>query len=135
MGNIRAAFNFTQPYWTINREERNYAALLYHALLSGDNLNRFLDYVGCDFPVNEHELAAYVEYAYLRDLWEAAGASNAAKRAVITDLLGTRDVRALGDASVQEWTIHFGVATPGASTKCPESVLLVADEVCSQHRR
>lgn len=121
MTNIRAALNFTEPYWTINREEANYAAILYYALLSGDNLRRFLDYIECDLPLRADEHGAYFEYAYLRDLWDAAGASNDKKRAVITDLLGTKDVRELRDASVKEWNVHFGVSTPVPSAKVVQS--------------
>jgi len=36
MNNFRTALGSDKPYWQINREERNYAALLYFALLSGD---------------------------------------------------------------------------------------------------
>jgi hypothetical protein len=41
--------------------------------------------------------------------------SNDAKRAVITDLLGTDDVPALAGSSVAEWNEHFG-ASPVPST-------------------
>ncbi len=121
MGNLRQQFDFAQPYWTINREERNYAALLYYTLMSGDNISRFLEFIDCEFPWRSEELSAYVEYAYIRDLWEASHASNKAKRDVITDLLDTDDVRALQRATVLEWNGHFGVSTPVASSTTVQS--------------
>lgn len=42
MGILREQMQQSQPYWKFNREERNYTALLYHALLSGRNLSHFL---------------------------------------------------------------------------------------------
>ena len=136
MGNIRQELGFHDPYWTINREERNYAALLYYALLSGDNLPRFLKYVGCTFPYEREHLAAYVEYAYIRDLWEARKASNELKRQVITKLLDTPDVRSLQGVSVLEWNQHFGVSTPGrVQFADPEPVTMVGKEVQRTHRQ
>ena len=114
--NFPSEFGFDQPYWTINREERNYAALLYHVLLCNDNLERFLadiDYKGVVIP---DQVAIYVEYAFLRDMWNDEALGNEQKRQAITHLLGTRDVRALTEASTLEWNTHFG-ATPRPSTK------------------
>lgn len=67
---------FTDPYWKINREERNYAALLYYALLSRDNLPRFLDCFAPALPLLTDEHAAYAECAYLHDHWAATHGSN-----------------------------------------------------------
>lgn len=121
MTNMRETLGFTDPYWKTNREERNYAALLYYALLSVDNLRRFLDSFAPDLPLIADEHAAYVEYAYIRDLWEATHASNEVKRTLITDLLATEDVRALQGASVLEWNQHFGVGTPFPSSTVVQS--------------
>lgn len=40
--NIREMLNFSHNYSYINREERNLAVLLYHALLTDDNIRRFI---------------------------------------------------------------------------------------------
>ena len=114
MSNFRSEFGFDKPYWTINREERNYAALLYHVLLCHDNLQRFLDLVGYLDEVEENQVAAYVEYAFLRDLWNQKKLSNAQKRQAITNMLSTSDVKRLADADTLEWNAHFG-ATPHPS--------------------
>ena len=109
---IRTLLDVQRPYWMFNREERNYAALLYTALLSGDNLDRFLRHVGCTFPVVRDEVGVYVEYAYLRDLWLESGGSNDEKRRLIIELLDTEDVKVLAGASTLEWNQHFGVNSP-----------------------
>jgi hypothetical protein len=121
MTNMREMLGFTDPYWKINREERNYAALLYYALLSGNNLGKFLHSFAPELPLIEDQHAAYVEYAYIRDLWEATHASNEVKRTLITGLLATGDVGQLQGASVLEWNQHFGVSTPFPSSKVIQS--------------
>ena len=107
--NLRELVGAEQPYWQINREERNLVALLYAALLQGDNLPRFLHAVNADLPLERQEVSVYVEYAYLRDIWASIGRDNATKRRAITSLLQTPDVLALESAPTAEWNEHFGV--------------------------
>lgn len=107
--NLRELAGFDGPYWSINREERNVVALLYAALLQGDNVLRFLRTLDLGLPVNPDEVAVYVEYAFLRDIWAGVGRDNARKREIVTGLLGTNDVRSLSGASTTEWNEHFGV--------------------------
>ena len=45
--NIRHLLDWTDGYHRISREERNVAAIFYHVLLLGENLQRFLDMIGC----------------------------------------------------------------------------------------
>lgn len=116
---IRALTGFDRPYYEINREERHLAAVFFHALLLGNNLERFLRRVGCDYPWCEEEAGMYFEYAYLRDLWEERGGSNEEKRALITALLDTDDVRGLGSASTAEWNAHFGAAASSRAILSP----------------
>ncbi|QIK67293.1 hypothetical protein G7072_13875 [Nocardioides sp. HDW12B] len=115
MGDFRELSGVGETYWAINREERQYAAILYHLLLNGDNLPRFLELIDCPYKVDE-TWSAYVEYAYLRDAWDKIGNDNDKKRKLISALLNTHDVSSLESASVQEWNEHFGVGTPVAST-------------------
>lgn len=100
--------NFMLPYMDINREERNLAAILYAALLVNDNLSKLLTLVNYDLPIKQSETVAYFEYAFLRDLWDQGGLNNTDKRALITELLATDDVKALATASTGEWNEHFG---------------------------
>lgn len=60
-------------YVDFNREERNYAALLYHYLMSSEAaMEAFLRLVGVDRRCEPGYPQVYFEYAYARDLWEHA---------------------------------------------------------------
>jgi hypothetical protein len=111
--NLREIAAPEAPYWTINREERNVVALLYAALLQGDNVYRFLHEVAPDLPVDRDEVAVYVEYAFLRDLWNVLPPADPRRRDFIVAKLDTADVRALAGADPATWNAHFG----GTSTK------------------
>lgn len=111
--NLRELAGTDAAYWTINREERNVVALLYAALLQGDNLECFLREVAPDLPVDPDQIAVYVEYAFLRDLWNVLPRADTRRRDFILAKLDTADVRALADADPGTWNSHFG----GTSTK------------------
>ena len=66
--NIRETAKLTPNYFEINREERNYAAILFAALCKRENAEKFLHYCGYDTELGP-DFGIYVEYAYLRDLW------------------------------------------------------------------
>jgi hypothetical protein len=106
--NLREIINFQEGYNIINREERNLAAIFYHALLVNDNLNRFLKHINCNFPVNEKELGIYFEYAYLRDLWHSIENNNSLKRKVILSLLKPKNHEFLENAPISEFNKYFG---------------------------
>jgi len=53
MPNIREYLNWTGGYSSINREERNLAAIPYRVLLLEDNLSRFLAFNLCFFEMLE----------------------------------------------------------------------------------
>ncbi len=93
--NLRELLGVNASYATFNREERNYAALLYHFLMSSDEaLKAFLTLFGqpVSDPLNGIEI--YVEYAHARDLWfkarkpEAPRATNECYLRTIVALLG-----------------------------------------------
>ncbi len=66
--NIRTLAHLTHNYYEINREERNYAAILFAALCQPGNAELFLK--TCGFAVEPGpDFGIYFEYAYLRDLW------------------------------------------------------------------
>ncbi|MGH7293735.1 MAG: hypothetical protein ACRELB_02325, partial [Polyangiaceae bacterium] len=88
MTNARALLGWTHGYHTICREERNVVAMLYHLLMDGPNLGRFLDLAGCRLPIVPEEMGVYFEYAFLRDLWNARVRDDAqVGRRLILDLL------------------------------------------------
>jgi hypothetical protein len=128
MPNIRHILDRDWAYWSFCREERNFAAVLYHLLLCGDNLQRFCDVVG--YQARLSDPAVYFEYAYLRDLWNGLGGLtkgssqlalvNSSKREAILELLNPSDAGRLATCSVQEFNQHFG-AVPKASTWCIQS--------------
>ena len=106
--NLRDLAGAGAPYWAINREERNVVALLYAALLQGENLHRFLRAVAPDLPVEREQVAVYVEYAFLRDLWNLVPPADSRRRDFVIDKLGTTDVMALAEADPRTWNAHFG---------------------------
>lgn len=119
---MRTLLGHSGGYHAINREERNLAAIFYHTLLLGDNLERFKQLVGCPYPTVEEEMGIYFEYAYIRDLWNAidstTGATlaqlNAQKRTLILNLLQPRNREKLEALSIKEFNEYFG-AVPEAS--------------------
>ena len=95
--NLRQQLGVTEDYVSYCREERNFAAVLYHLLLDQPGLNAFLDLIGV--PVPEDGVArVYFEYAALRDLWAAAkhgcdaAAQNQRYREAIEFMLGRPDL-------------------------------------------
>jgi len=119
MTNIRQYLNWNSSYSAINREERNLAAILYHALLLKDNLSRFLSLIECPFHVVEPEMAIFLEYAYPRDLWSQVK-DNDTKRGLILGVLRPSNMGALRKMSVFDFNKHFG-ATPRPSSKFVQS--------------
>lgn len=76
VSDIRDLLGFHDPYVSFCREERNYAALLYHVLLLPGNLQRFLEHlqeegvVSDTWPKDTETAELYMEYAILRDMWK-----------------------------------------------------------------
>lgn len=66
--NIREIADFSPNYCDINREERNYSAILFAALCNKENSKRFLSHCGFSDEIGK-DFGIYFEYAYLRDLW------------------------------------------------------------------
>lgn len=65
---LRTLLGATDEYVNYCREERNFAAMLYHLLLDEGRLRAFLDLVG--HPMADvKDVGIYFEYAHLRDLW------------------------------------------------------------------
>lgn len=109
--NLRTLLDYKDGYYKINREERNLAAIFYHTLLLGNNLNLFLDKIGCKFPIVENEMGIYFEYAYIRDLWYNIKQSNDFKRKLILDLLQPNNRQDLEKISILEFNTYFGAVS------------------------
>lgn len=106
------------PYFKINREERNLAAIFYHVLLVNNNLAKFLVKIGVDFPISPEEMAIYFEYAHLRDIWYSFDKEdNKLKRNTILQLLGPSNKDFLETCSILKFNSFFGaVPVPSADS-------------------
>ncbi|MCW8129362.1 MAG: hypothetical protein KIS92_03175 [Planctomycetota bacterium] len=105
---LRNLTGITTGYNTINREERNLAALLYAALLKSGNLAAFLLEAESSLPVVDGEIGVYYEYAFLRDLWSRKLHDNEGKRNAVLRLLRPSNTATLERCSVGEFNEHFG---------------------------
>lgn len=66
--NLRHRLGGGDSYASYCREERNFAAVLYHLLLNDKRMGAFLQLIGLP-PEDAREAKVYFEYAQLRDLW------------------------------------------------------------------
>ena len=108
-------------YYEINREERNYTAILYTALCQPDNALKFIreacekeiETLGPDFGI-------YFEYSFLRDLWFIIN-NDEIKKNVIRQLLPINKIDEILQKPIVEINHKFGtsgcspnqVETPG----------------------
>lgn len=119
MQNIRSFLSWNKNYAAINREERNLAAIFYHVLLIKDNLNHFLEMIGCPFNPKDQEMGIYFEYAFIRDLWFQIN-HNEKQRGLILTLLKPNNEQELRDFTPLEFNTFFG-AVPQPSAKYIQS--------------
>jgi len=122
--NLRKQIGFDTGYHEINREERNLAAIFYHSLLLKNNLNKFINFIKCDFLIVENEMGIYFEYAFIRDLWSSIKNENENenefKRRLILDFLKPNNRDYLEKISILKFNTHFG-AVPKPSDKYIQS--------------
>jgi len=110
--NIREMAQFNKSYSEINREERNYAAILYAALLKIDNLEKFIEITGGSPSRLEKDFGIYFEYAFLRDLWDQIGGNEAnnIKKGLILDNLQISQKGNISGFSIEDFNQIFGVS-------------------------
>jgi hypothetical protein len=106
--NIRQIAEFTSSYSEINREERNYAAILFAALCLPGNAAKFLHICGIDEAPGS-DFGIYFEYAYLRDLWYKLD-NEKVKKDIIRQHLQISNIGDILSKSVKEINLQFGVA-------------------------
>jgi hypothetical protein len=106
------------------REERQFAALLYHELLCVDQLRAFLGLIGVqDLPSNFDDVAVFFEFTPLRDRWAAYGEEHrkdrtersARYRATIESLLQAPSGLLAQFQEVREFNAFFIDASDDAS--------------------
>lgn len=115
MSNIREFLGWNHGYYEINREERNFAAVLYHLLLKNDNLKTFLALMSSRLPIVDDEVAIYFEYSFLRDLWANIAMNqtgNHTKRNLIYTFLNPVNINDLQTMTIQEFNMWFGAPNP-----------------------
>ncbi len=111
---IRETTGLSPNYSTINREERNYAALLFAALCLPENAQRFLTACGYNQKIDA-EFGIYFEYAYVRDLWYTIS-DEEIKKSIIRNHLKVKNIDAILNLPLKEINQLFGVSGQ-ASTK------------------
>jgi hypothetical protein len=111
--NVRELLGWSAPYESFNREERNLAAIFFHALNLPGNLDAFLRATGCAPVAAGFSPAVFYEYAYLRDLWFSLS-DNDTKCAVIENCLGRGCPPGLSSMAAGNLNRLFG-AVPKAS--------------------
>ncbi len=111
--NIRDASGINVSYFKINREERNLCAILFHILLIGNNLKLFLKKIDCNFPIIDSEKSIYLEYAFIREIWEnirkknGISEGNIIKKKIILDILNLSKTRYLEEMSISNFNNFF----------------------------
>ena len=111
--NFRKLSGIDDSYFKINREERNLCAILFHTLLIENNFNLFLNKINCDFPIVENEKSIYLEYAFIRDIWEKIRTNNGIyegnkiKRKIILDFLNLSNRSDLEKMSISNFNNLF----------------------------
>ena len=94
-------------YYEINREERNYAAILFAALCKPGNAEIFLRQCGFSGEVGP-DFGIYFEYAYLRDLWHSIN-NNVMKKEIIRGQLKIAGIDEILALPVVDINRKFGV--------------------------
>jgi len=112
--NIREITGLAPNYFEINREERNYAAILFSALCKLDNAKRFLRHFNFASDVGP-EFGIYFEYAYLRDLWSGISGEES-KKQVLRELLPIKRIAEIVQLPTERINHKFGVAGKPSST-------------------
>ncbi|MFV2044658.1 MAG: hypothetical protein ACC700_15665 [Anaerolineales bacterium] len=113
--NIREIAGSNRNYFEINREERNYAAILYAALCIPGNAEKFLESCGLSTKLDP-EFSIYFEYAFLRDLWDSIS-NDETKINIIRKLLKIRGIREILELPVRDMNQRFGASGTGLSDK------------------
>jgi hypothetical protein len=111
--NIRELAQMAPNYFEINREERNYAAILFAALCQPGNPEQFLQHCGIDSRVGP-DFGIYFEYAYLRDLWGKI-TNEDTKKEIIRTHLPIRGIDGILRSPLKKVNQTFGVAGEASS--------------------
>lgn len=106
--NIREIAKLSPNYFEINREERNYAAILFAALCRPNNAEHFLKLCGIENHIG-HDFGIYFEYSYIRDLWNKI-TNEETKREIIRQHLRINGISEILRLPPKEINQKFGVS-------------------------
>jgi hypothetical protein len=106
--NIREIIGMNPRYSEINREERNYAALFYHAIMFEKNASLFLKKCGENGQLGK-DFGIYFEYSMLRDLWFKKGFDETKKKEVIRKKLNITGIDDIMKGKPSDINRYFGV--------------------------
>ena len=101
-----------KEYYEFCREERNIAAILYHALLLPGNLEKFLGLIGWEHSRYCENASIYFEYSYLRDFWNKIEC-NDEKKCRILNTLNPPNKSDLFEMNAPNFNQYFGGNPPG----------------------
>jgi hypothetical protein len=115
--NLRSILGFAGGYESINREERNLVAILYHLLMDQRNLERMLTLVASSQAVAPEVCAVFFEYAFVRDLWSTQVRDESTARRCLDEFLRPPLDVDLGSKSIAELNRFFGVSGVPSATE------------------
>lgn len=107
--NFREIAKLDPNYYEINREERNYAAILFTALCKSSNSLKFLKRCGFEIDTLGLDYGIYFEYSFLRDLWFKLN-DNKTKKEIIRNLLQIKEIDSILDKPIVEINRIFGTS-------------------------
>jgi len=107
--NFREIAKLNLNYYEINREERNYAAILFTSLCKKENSLLFLNRCGFEMDTLGPDYGIYFEYSFLRDLWFQLD-NNETKKEVIRNLLKIKEIDLILNKSIVEINTIFGTS-------------------------
>jgi len=112
--NIREIAGLNPNYFEINREERNYAAILFACLCKSSNAERFLQLCGVESRIGP-DFGIYFEYSYLRDLWNKV-TDQSTKKEIIRQHLPISGIAEILQSPPKEINQKFGVSGEASTT-------------------
>ena len=110
---IRQIAGVSSGYGDFGRGEMNRVARLYHLLQNRENLRKFLQLTGVPKveAIVEDEFGIFLEYAYLRDMWERLKDEedgNEKKKEIIVGCIGAVLPDSISQFSVMAFNEYFG---------------------------
>lgn len=116
MINLRQITRLNPSYFEINREERNYAAILFAALCQAGNVELLLRQCGIYTKIGSG-FGIYFEYSFIRDLWSEIKSEDSEdiKKDIIRNHLLIKNIDEILRLPLKEINQKFGVGGEASS--------------------